>query len=151
VESPLDTVVYAADGSEAASDTMAAEGAVLEMPEVVEERAPSAASGAGVGAAAAGAAGAGAGPAATPAPEDFTPGWRVQLFASASMANADREAQRARQRFAEPVYVEFQPPLYKVRLGDFLTKAEAQSMATRAKAEGFDAWVVEALVVKPRP
>ena len=85
-----------------------------------------------------------------PDPQDFTPGWRVQLFASTSMVAADEEAHVAREKFSEPVYVEYEPPLYKVRLGNFLTKAAAQSMATRVRAEGYDAWVVETLVLRPQ-
>lgn len=84
-----------------------------------------------------------------PASQVFTPGWRVQILASSSMVNAEELAQRARGRFTEGVYVEYEPPLYKVRVGDFMTKAAAKQMVTRAQAEGFDAWVVETLVVRP--
>jgi cell division septation protein DedD len=85
-----------------------------------------------------------------PDPQVFTPGWRVQIFASASMVNADALAAKARAKFTEPVYVEYEPPLYKVRVGDFLTKREAETMKTRVLAEDFDAYVVESLVVRPK-
>jgi hypothetical protein len=84
-----------------------------------------------------------------PDPDVFTPGWRVQIFASTSMVSADDVAAGARSRFTERVYVEYEPPMYKVRVGDFLTKREAEIMRTRVLAEDFDAWVVEALVVRP--
>ena len=85
-----------------------------------------------------------------PDPQVFTPGWRVQIFAASSMVNADELAEMARRRFTEPVYVEFEPPMYKVRVGDFMTRSAADNMKTRAKAEEFeDAFVVEALVVRP--
>ena len=87
---------------------------------------------------------------ATPEPDVFTPGWRVQIFASGSMVTADELATKARHLFTEPVYVEYEPPLYKVRVGDFLTRGEAKHMKNRAMSEDFDAWIVEALVVKPR-
>lgn len=87
---------------------------------------------------------------AVPEPVVFTPGWRVQIFASVSMVTADELATKARRLFTEPVYVEYEPPLYKVRVGDFLTKSEAKHMKNRTMSEDFDAWIVEALVVKPR-
>lgn len=86
----------------------------------------------------------------TPPPtESFTPGWRVQLFASSAMTNAEELARQARESFSEAVYVEYEAPLYKVRVGDFMTKAAAKTMVTRAQAEGFEAWVVETMVVRP--
>jgi cell division septation protein DedD len=86
-----------------------------------------------------------------PDPKDFTEGWRVQVSANSTLADADGRARGARARFTEPVYVEYEPPFYKVRVGDFLTRPEAESMATRARAEGFEgAWVVETLVLKPK-
>ena len=86
-----------------------------------------------------------------PDPKDFTEGWRVQLSANSTLADADGRARGARAKFTEPVYVEYEPPFYKVRVGDFLTRPEAESMATRARAEGYEgAWVVETLVLRPK-
>jgi len=143
LESPLDTVVVkegedapgvpttgaAAAGTAGAATAMdAPEGAIMETPSVTESTPP----------------------VAVPDPQDFTPGWRVQLFASTSMVSADQEAELARDRFVESVYVEYEPPYYKVRLGDYLTKDGAKGMANRAKTQGYDeAWVVETLVVRP--
>jgi cell division septation protein DedD len=84
-----------------------------------------------------------------PDPQVFTPGWRVQIFASSSMVNADELARVARGTFAEPVYVEYIPPMYKVRVGDFMTRKDADHMKARVEAKKMDAFVVEALVVKP--
>jgi hypothetical protein len=137
MESPLDTVVVT-EGEDAAtlagepreepdfpegSDTAVP---VLDSPVVAETRSSD-----------------------IPEAQVFTPGWRVQIFASSSMVSADELAEKARAAFTEPVYVEYEPPFYKVRVGDFLTKQEAHHMMNRAKAEDFDAWVVEALVVRP--
>ena len=84
-----------------------------------------------------------------PDPQVFTPGWRVQIFASSSMVNADELAHVARGTFMEPVYVEYIPPMYKVRVGDFMTRKDADHMKARVEAKKMDAFVVEALVVKP--
>jgi cell division septation protein DedD len=139
VESPLDTVemVEGEDMAEADLEGMETgrpdfpegsdeESPVVETPTVTETRT-----------------------AAVPDAEVFTPGWRVQIFASSSMVSADELAATARRTFTEPVYVEYEPPLYKVRVGDFLTKDDARHMMNRAKAEDFDAWIVESLVVRP--
>ena len=85
-----------------------------------------------------------------PDSKSFIPGWRVQLHAFPTMASAEAAAVKARQHFTEPVYVEYQAPMYKVRVGDFLTKDDARHMVNRAKAENYtQAWVVEDLVVRP--
>jgi cell division septation protein DedD len=134
VESPLDTTVYTGGTDEADAEAPtpafpeAVDPAAAAAPVVVET--PGTAQ-------------------AVPDPETFTPGWRVQIFASSSMVNADELARKARGVFTEPVYVEYEPPLYKVRVGDFLAKDDARHMMNRAKAENFDAWIVESLVVKP--
>ncbi len=86
----------------------------------------------------------------TPDSKSFIPGWRVQLGAFPTMAQAEATAAKARQHFTEPVYVEYQAPKYKVRVGDFLTKDDARHMVNRAKSQDYkDAWPVEDLVVRP--
>ena len=43
-----------------------------------------------------------------------------------------------------------EPPMYKVRVGDFLSRSGADAMKTRVRSEEYqDAFVVEALVVRP--
>jgi hypothetical protein len=149
MESPLDTVQVSVgpNGEEVATPATP----IVDTPVVTEtagtsppKSAPASAAGA-AGAAAAG----GTISAPPPGTQAFTPGWRVQLFASSSMVSAEALASRARKQFTEPIYVEYEPPLYKVRVGDFLTKEDARHMANRAKAENFDAWVVEDLVLRP--
>jgi cell division protein FtsN len=88
----------------------------------------------------------------TPVPDakDFIPGWRVQIFASTVMSTSEAAAAKARHQFTESVYVEYQAPFYKVRVGNFLTKEDARHMMNRAKAENYGtAWVVEDLVLRP--
>ncbi len=136
-ESPLGEQAVILD-----ADSLEAEPQGVAVPMAVEP-APQDSAGASVGAPQ-------AAPATVPGPKDFTPGWRVQISAFSNLVDADARARAARSRFTEPVYVEYEPPFYKVRVGDFLTRAEAESMATRARAEGYEgAWVVETLVMKP--
>jgi len=136
MESPIDTVTvttYGESGEMAASEPYqpdppeGEDAPILEQPQVTETQTP----------------------VAVPDPQVFTPGWRVQIFASSSMVNADELARVARNTFAEPVYVEYIPPMYKVRVGDFLTRKDANHMKARVEAKEMDAFVVEALVVKP--
>jgi hypothetical protein len=134
LESPLDTVTVTQGEDLEDKDVLdPPEGPVVNQP-VVKETTP---------------------PNATPIPSQptktFTPGWRVQVFASPSMSAAETEAEVARQKFSEPVYLEYEPPYYKVRVGDFLTKDAAKSLSNRAKSQGYDgAWIVETMVVRPQ-
>jgi hypothetical protein len=133
LESPLDTVTVV-QGQDPEDKTVLdpPEGPVVNTP-VVKESSPSASSKPAV-------------PVKT-----FTAGWRVQVFASPSMAAAEKEADVAREKFTDPVYLEYEPPYYKVRVGDFLTKDGARSLSNRAKSQGYDgAWVVETMVVRPQ-
>lgn len=141
MESSIDTVTvttYGESGEMAASapyqpdppEGVEPEGSLMDQPQVTETQAPMT-------------------PEKVPDPRVFTPGWRVQIFASSSMVNADELARVARGTFMEPVYVEYIPPMYKVRVGDFMTRKDADHMKARIEAKKMDAFVVEALVVKP--
>ena len=63
--------------------------------------------------------------------------WRVQIFASQDLAQADRVAKEASARFGEPAVIEFEGSLYKVRLGAFRSEALAQTLRERAVSGGF--------------
>lgn len=82
-----------------------------------------------------------------PAAGSTLPGYRVQIFASSEEPRAKEVAAEARSRLAEPVYVVYEAPLYKVRVGDCVTRGEADALKERAAAQGFDgAWVAETTV-----
>jgi len=148
VESPLDTIQVTPGTQTQTTQTVPSEtqsGPLLDTPVVTETAAAMTPSSGGTGAAATHAI-----QTSAPDSKSFIPGWRVQLNAFPSMANAEAAAAKARQHFTEAVYVEYQAPMYKVRLGDFLTKDDARHMVNRAKAENYkDAWIVEDLVVRP--
>lgn len=63
--------------------------------------------------------------------------WRVQVFASPDLEQAERIAKDTSSRFGEPSVIEFESPLYKVRLGAFASEALAQTLRERAVREGF--------------
>lgn len=60
-------------------------------------------------------------------------GYRVQVFSSNRQKTAKAEAYKMEKLVKEsqietPVYVLYNPPFFKVRLGDFRTMEEAQAM-----------------------
>ncbi len=73
-----------------------------------------------------------------------TYGYRVQIFASWSNENAERIASEARFKFPDQrVYVEYIPPLYRVRVGDCRTREEAERLRDKARSLGYeDAFLV---------
>lgn len=75
---------------------------------------------------------------------ELTQGYRIQIFATGSIDDANAMRQTAVQRLPDDsVYVVFDPPVYKVRVGDFRTRVEANQRLGVISALGFsDAWVV---------
>jgi hypothetical protein len=75
---------------------------------------------------------------------ELAQGFRVQIFATANIDDANAMKMAAAEREPEDsIYVVFDPPLYKVRLGDFRTRIEANQKLASLVDMGFpDAWVV---------
>ncbi|MCP4684255.1 MAG: SPOR domain-containing protein [bacterium] len=69
--------------------------------------------------------------------------FRVQIYTSKLYGEARASARVAEEIFDQQVYVDYQVPNFKVRVGDFASRDNAESYAQRAKAAGFtSAWVV---------
>ena len=83
-----------------------------------------------------------------PPPEALeTLGFRVQIYAFNSRAGANSAAESARLQFPEKVYVDYVAPYYKVRVGDCVTRTEAEMLRARARQFGYtDAFIVETMV-----
>lgn len=74
-------------------------------------------------------------------------GFRVQIFASSTQKGASKVADDARGIFGGKVYIEHTPPYYKVRVGDCLTKEDAEVLKNLAINKGFrGAFVVETMI-----
>lgn len=74
-------------------------------------------------------------------------GFRVQIFASSTQKGASKVADDARGIFGGKVYIEHTPPYYKVRVGDCLTKEDAEALKNLAINKGFrGAFVVETMI-----
>ena len=72
-----------------------------------------------------------------------TQGYRVQIYLSDSLPEAARVMAEARERFQEEVYLEYDAPYYKVRVGDCQTESMGQELLKTAHDLGYkDAWLV---------
>ena len=91
-------------------------------------------------------------------PEPFIPqppsqvyGYRVQVIAASSEETAVKLAEAARLRFSEKVYVDYEPPYYKVRVGDCITHEDAEALREKAVEMGYsDAFIVETQIFPGR-
>ena len=80
-------------------------------------------------------------------------GYRVQLLATRSIESATLIKQRAEEQFLKlnhKVYWSFEAPFYKVRIGDVLTRTDAESIRDLARSMGYDqAFPVRSKVMPP--
>ncbi len=79
-----------------------------------------------------------------------TDGYRVQIYATGDREQAYFLKDEALQIFGKNhinVYIEFDAPYYKIRIGDCPTKEEADRLRRLARSKGYNkAWVVKAMV-----
>ncbi len=93
---------------------------------------------------------------ANPVPAELVQGFRVQIHASTSIDQTSHQKELAEELFpAEWFYLVYDPPTYKLRAGNFLTRFEADRFLKELKESGFsDSWIVPDKVVQnpgPRP
>ncbi len=74
-------------------------------------------------------------------------GFRVQIFAFSSKERAQKAKEEAQEILSLPVYIEYDPSIdgpYKVRVGDFTSREEAERYKEKLRQEGYpDAFIVE--------
>jgi len=85
--------------------------------------------------------------------EETVPGWRIQICAIANETKAREILQQAEDVFEKfenlKVYFTYDSPYYKVRLGDCITRYQADRLLQVAMENGFnDAWVVKTNVFR---
>ncbi len=74
-------------------------------------------------------------------------GFRIQIFASSTEQNALKVADDAKSVFTEKVYVEYVAPYYKVRVGNCLTREDAEALRGKAVKQGYQgAFIVETII-----
>lgn len=77
-----------------------------------------------------------------------TTGYRIQLISTQNLAEAISVKSQADSLYSTPVYVDFEPPNYKVRIGNYETNEEAMNMQNAMQKQGFkNAWVVPSKIV----
>ncbi|HUI65245.1 MAG TPA: SPOR domain-containing protein [Bacteroidota bacterium] len=91
--------------------------------------------------------------AASVSESDLVPGFRVQIFSSNDIDAAKAKKEEAEADFpSEYLYLQYDPPAYKLRVGNFLQRYEADRFAKLAVEKGFpDSWVVPEKVFKQPP
>lgn len=81
--------------------------------------------------------------------EEVIQGYRVQLVATKEEEQAREIKKNAMLKLSHPVYLIFESPLYKVRVGDCVNREEAKEILEEAKQNGFlDAWIVPSTIYK---
>lgn len=85
-----------------------------------------------------------------PSPTDV---YRVQIFTSRLYTEARKEKAIADEIFNLPVYLDYEVPYYKLRIGDFVLRDEAENMISEVRSIGYrSAWVARVnLRVRPVP
>lgn len=78
-------------------------------------------------------------------------GYRVQIFLSDDLRDASRVMAEARERFEQEVYLEYDAPYYKVRVGDSPTEWQGEELLRVARRLGYpDAWLVRTIISLPQ-
>lgn len=69
--------------------------------------------------------------------------FRIQVLASSQIETVRQEKKSAETRTSLPVFMTLEQPFYKLYVGDFSTRAEAESQLPEIKKKGYsDAWIV---------
>lgn len=81
-----------------------------------------------------------------------SPGYRVQLFASGTAEKAEEVKRAAEVRLGEPVYIEIESGIFKVRAGNCMTRQAAEALLARCRESGYqDAWIANTTVLLSAP
>ena len=70
-------------------------------------------------------------------------GFRVQIFATQDRNKADQLQEKLALKFDEKIYIIFEAPNYKLRIGDFLDRDDAEILRMRLVSSDFpSSWIV---------
>jgi hypothetical protein len=77
-------------------------------------------------------------------------GFRVQAFAGVDSLNSAETADLIRQLISDTVYVFADKGLFKIQVGDYLYRPQAEDMRSKLQQNGYNgAWVVQRLIRVP--
>jgi len=84
--------------------------------------------------------------------EDILQGFRIQIMSSSSIDDATAGRTAALLQFPkDSVYIVYDPPVYKVRVGDFVSRYQADQRMPEFLEKGYkDAWIVPDRIVRRR-
>lgn len=78
-------------------------------------------------------------------------GYRIQLISTQDRQEAMEIKKQADERYELPVYIDFEPPNYKVRIGNYTSNEEAMRVQETMRLQGFKfAWVVPSKIIIPK-
>ncbi len=82
--------------------------------------------------------------------EEVAQGFRIQIFSSSSIDEANSMRASVQQMLSsDTAYVVYDPPVYKVRVGDYISRLEANKMLSFMLERGFrDAWAVSDKIMR---
>lgn len=70
-------------------------------------------------------------------------GYRIQIFESTVSSIARAEAKRFQNILGDSVYIDFEAPLYKLRIGNFIERKNAErAVEAIARLGAKDSWIV---------
>jgi len=74
-------------------------------------------------------------------------GYRLQIFESSSVEETNRTLRKFERSLKDSVYMVFEAPLYKLRLGNFVTKEEAEKQKVNLNKKGYkNIWIVRSRI-----
>jgi hypothetical protein len=80
-------------------------------------------------------------------PNELVEGFRIQILSTKDLENATRAKSIAMEQFSDiqvKFYLEFDSPYYKVRLGDFIKRNDAEETREVVRSRGYPkAWIVK--------
>jgi hypothetical protein len=85
-------------------------------------------------------------PGQSPISDTLSELFRVQIYISKFVDEAQQYASSIKELFPEGVFVEYQPPYYKVRVGEFHKAVDGETFLEHVKQLGFEnAWLVRVI------
>ena len=79
--------------------------------------------------------------------QSVSEGYRVQVLATRYFERADSLAVIMKSTLSDSVYVDFEAPNYKVRVGDFIDRDSAESLQQELVQMGYNsAWILRARI-----
>jgi hypothetical protein len=73
-------------------------------------------------------------------------GYRIQAYATTNFKDAEKKKEDLVSVIEDPVYVIYEPPYYKIRVGNFKNEDEAKELRKTLEEMGHDASVVQSKI-----